>query len=157
MLREKNTPEITVMLLLTELLTSLSYPGVFVGAMAILLSPPSTFINLLCRWVEVGQASVVMAISSPHRHDGQQAIQHCISQLKAKIPIWKKARTLKYKGTTALSWVLPCHHSFINRKFMTHKTAAGRRTLNVRGQLTTNVPRKQQITDCAAKNSWRKF
>uniref|UniRef100_A0A3Q3XL89 Molybdopterin synthase catalytic subunit n=1 Tax=Mola mola TaxID=94237 RepID=A0A3Q3XL89_MOLML len=41
-------------------------------------------------WVEVGQASVVMAISSPHRHDGQQAIQHCINQLKAKIPIWKK-------------------------------------------------------------------
>ncbi|CAF87892.1 unnamed protein product, partial [Tetraodon nigroviridis] len=41
-------------------------------------------------WVEVGQASVVMAISSPHRHDGQQAVQHCISQLKAKIPIWKK-------------------------------------------------------------------
>lgn len=46
------------------------------------------------RWVEVGQASVVMAISSPHRHDGQQAIQHCICQLKAKIPIWKKVRTL---------------------------------------------------------------
>ncbi|XP_056875533.1 molybdopterin synthase catalytic subunit isoform X1 [Takifugu flavidus] len=41
-------------------------------------------------WVEVGQASVVMAISSPHRHDSQQAIQHCINQLKAKIPIWKK-------------------------------------------------------------------
>uniref|UniRef100_A0A3B3BHB8 Molybdenum cofactor synthesis protein 2B n=1 Tax=Oryzias melastigma TaxID=30732 RepID=A0A3B3BHB8_ORYME len=33
---------------------------------------------------------VAMAISSPHRHDGQQAIQHCISQLKARMPIWKK-------------------------------------------------------------------
>ncbi|KAM3600359.1 uncharacterized protein V6R79_021991 [Siganus canaliculatus] len=41
-------------------------------------------------WVEVGQASVVMAISSPHRHDSQQAIQYCISELKAKVPIWKK-------------------------------------------------------------------
>ncbi|KAM9306845.1 molybdopterin synthase catalytic subunit isoform 2-T3 [Pholidichthys leucotaenia] len=41
-------------------------------------------------WVEVGEASVAMAISSPHRHDGQQAIQHCISQLKANLPIWKK-------------------------------------------------------------------
>ncbi|KAI3362541.1 hypothetical protein L3Q82_012814 [Scortum barcoo] len=41
-------------------------------------------------WVEVGQASVVMAISSPHRGDGQQAIQHGITQLKANIPIWKK-------------------------------------------------------------------
>ncbi|RVE66208.1 hypothetical protein OJAV_G00124730 [Oryzias javanicus] len=41
-------------------------------------------------WVKVGEASVAMAISSPHRHDGQQAVQHCISQLKARVPIWKK-------------------------------------------------------------------
>uniref|UniRef100_A0A3P9LBL1 Molybdopterin synthase catalytic subunit n=1 Tax=Oryzias latipes TaxID=8090 RepID=A0A3P9LBL1_ORYLA len=41
-------------------------------------------------WVKVGEASVAMAVSSPHRHDGQQAIQHCISQLKARMPIWKK-------------------------------------------------------------------
>lgn len=54
-------------------------------------------VNLLCRWVEVGQASVVMAISSPHRHDGQQAVQHCITQLKAKIPIWKKVGKLESK------------------------------------------------------------
>lgn len=69
----------------------------FVAVMAILPSPPIKFINVLYRWVEVGQASVVMAISSPHRHDGQQAVQHCINQLKAKIPIWKKVRTLKYE------------------------------------------------------------
>ncbi|XP_029025830.1 molybdopterin synthase catalytic subunit [Betta splendens] len=41
-------------------------------------------------WVKVGEASVAIAISSPHRHDSQQAVQHCISQLKAHIPIWKK-------------------------------------------------------------------
>ncbi|KAM9801009.1 molybdopterin synthase catalytic subunit [Neosynchiropus ocellatus] len=41
-------------------------------------------------WVAVGQASVVVAISSPHRHDSHSAIQHFVSQLKAKIPIWKK-------------------------------------------------------------------
>ncbi|CAK6983271.1 molybdopterin synthase catalytic subunit [Scomber scombrus] len=41
-------------------------------------------------WVKVSEASVAMAISSPHRHDGQQAIQHCINQLKASVPIWKK-------------------------------------------------------------------
>lgn len=40
----------------------------------------------------MGEASVVMAISSPHRGDGQQAIQHCIEQLKANVPIWKKVR-----------------------------------------------------------------
>ncbi|MED6280571.1 hypothetical protein CHARACLAT_012090 [Characodon lateralis] len=44
-------------------------------------------------WVTVGEASVVMAISSPHRHDGQQAVQYCISQLKAHVPIWKKVGT----------------------------------------------------------------
>lgn len=42
------------------------------------------------RWVRVGEASIAMAISSPHRLDSQQAVQHCITQLKANIPIWKK-------------------------------------------------------------------
>uniref|UniRef100_A0A3P8VTJ7 Molybdopterin synthase catalytic subunit n=1 Tax=Cynoglossus semilaevis TaxID=244447 RepID=A0A3P8VTJ7_CYNSE len=53
-------------------------------------------------WVKVREASVVMAISSPHRHDGHQAIQHCISQLKAKIPIWKK----EVYDTQEVSWKL---------------------------------------------------
>ncbi|XP_074546800.1 molybdopterin synthase catalytic subunit [Halichoeres trimaculatus] len=59
-------------------------------------------------WVEVGQASVVMAISSPHRHDGQQAIQHAISQLKANIPIWKKEvyddQDSSWKQNVECSW-----------------------------------------------------
>ncbi|XP_058493301.1 molybdopterin synthase catalytic subunit-like isoform X1 [Solea solea] len=50
--------------------------------------------------VKVGEASVVMAISSPHRHDGQQAIQHCIEQLKANVPIWKK----EVYDTEEVSW-----------------------------------------------------
>lgn len=115
-------------------------------------SQRAAFYGLFYRWVEVGQASVVMAISSPHRHDGQQAIQHCINQLKAKIPIWKKVRTLKYGAEPPLSTVLTCHPSFINRRFMTHGTAAGRRTLNVRGQLTANIPRTrlpQRPRECA--------
>ncbi|KAL3041105.1 hypothetical protein OYC64_019330 [Pagothenia borchgrevinki] len=41
-------------------------------------------------WVKVGEASVVMAISSPHRHDGQQAMQQAVEQLKARLPVWKK-------------------------------------------------------------------
>lgn len=59
-------------------------------------------------WVEVGQASVVMAISSPHRHDGQKAIQHAISQLKANIPIWKKevydSEDSSWKQNAECSW-----------------------------------------------------
>ncbi|XP_034534239.1 molybdopterin synthase catalytic subunit isoform X2 [Notolabrus celidotus] len=59
-------------------------------------------------WVEVGQASVVMAISSPHRHDGQQAIQHAINQLKANVPIWKKevydSQDSSWKQNVECSW-----------------------------------------------------
>ncbi|KAF3701599.1 Molybdopterin synthase catalytic subunit [Channa argus] len=59
-------------------------------------------------WVKVGEASVVIAISSPHRHDGQQAVQHCISQLKANIPIWKKevydTQEASWKENAECSW-----------------------------------------------------
>lgn len=59
-------------------------------------------------WVKVGEASVAMAISSPHRQDGQQAIQHCISQLKANIPIWKKevydTQEASWKENAECSW-----------------------------------------------------
>lgn len=40
--------------------------------------------------VEAEQASVVIAISSPHRRDALQAVEHCIERLKAIAPIWKK-------------------------------------------------------------------
>ncbi|KAG7219009.1 hypothetical protein INR49_005909 [Caranx melampygus] len=59
-------------------------------------------------WVKVGEASVVMAISSPHRHDGQQAIQHCIEQLKANVPVWKKevydSQEASWKENAECSW-----------------------------------------------------
>lgn len=53
---------------------------------------------------------------------------------------------------TAASEVSLCWSSFINRRFMTARTAAGRRTLNVGGLLTTNVPRKPQMTSDCSKN-----
>lgn len=63
-------------------------------------------------WVEVGQASVVMAVSSPHRHDGQQSVQHCITQLKARIPIWKKevydSQDSSWKENAECRWA--AHH-----------------------------------------------
>uniref|UniRef100_A0A1A7YKY0 Molybdopterin synthase catalytic subunit n=1 Tax=Iconisemion striatum TaxID=60296 RepID=A0A1A7YKY0_9TELE len=59
-------------------------------------------------WVRVGEASVIMAISSPHRHEGQQAIQYCISQLKASVPIWKKEvydnQETSWKENSECSW-----------------------------------------------------
>jgi len=44
----------------------------------------------LFSFVPVKEASVIIAISSPHRVDAMEATQHCISQLKARVPIWKK-------------------------------------------------------------------
>ncbi|XP_041667260.1 molybdopterin synthase catalytic subunit [Cheilinus undulatus] len=59
-------------------------------------------------WVEVGQASIVMAISSPHRHDGQQAMQHAMTELKAKLPVWKKevynTQDSSWKQNVECSW-----------------------------------------------------
>ncbi|XP_056260017.1 molybdopterin synthase catalytic subunit [Seriola aureovittata] len=62
-------------------------------------------------WVKVGEASVAMAISSPHRHDGQQAIQHCIERLKANVPIWKKevydTQESSWKENSECPWSAP--------------------------------------------------
>ncbi|XP_062240947.1 molybdopterin synthase catalytic subunit [Platichthys flesus] len=68
-------------------------------------------------WVKVGEASVVMAISSPHRHDSQQAINHCISQLKANVPIWKKevydTQEASWKENSECPW---SEHSKVQRE-----------------------------------------
>lgn len=40
--------------------------------------------------VKVTEASVVIAISSPHRKESLEAVHYCIDQLKATVPIWKK-------------------------------------------------------------------
>ncbi|XP_029921656.1 molybdopterin synthase catalytic subunit isoform X1 [Myripristis murdjan] len=52
-------------------------------------------------WVGVGEASVAIAISSPHRHDAQQAVQFCIDGIKTHVPIWKKE---VYAEGEAASW-----------------------------------------------------
>ncbi|KAI1905207.1 hypothetical protein AGOR_G00013750 [Albula goreensis] len=40
--------------------------------------------------VPVTEASVIIAISSPHRTESLEAVGYCIDTLKAKVPIWKK-------------------------------------------------------------------
>lgn len=40
--------------------------------------------------VPISDASVVIAISSPHRSDSLDAVKYCINTLKATVPIWKK-------------------------------------------------------------------
>lgn len=40
--------------------------------------------------VEVGEASVVVAVSAPHRREALAACGHGIDRLKAVLPVWKK-------------------------------------------------------------------
>ncbi|CAL8384466.1 unnamed protein product [Gadus morhua 'NCC'] len=63
--------------------------------------------------VPVAEASVAIAISSPHRCEAQEAVGYCINALKASAPIWKK--------------------------FMNLKNRSGRKILNVAGLETAEV------------------
>ncbi|XP_047353890.1 molybdopterin synthase catalytic subunit-like isoform X1 [Vespa velutina] len=40
--------------------------------------------------VPVTEASVVIAVSSPHRQESLRAVEYAINTLKASVPIWKK-------------------------------------------------------------------
>lgn len=40
--------------------------------------------------VPVKEASIIIAISSPHRQDSLEAVQFAIDEVKKKVPIWKK-------------------------------------------------------------------
>ncbi len=38
----------------------------------------------------VGEASVAIAVSSPHRREALEATQYAIDAIKANVPVWKK-------------------------------------------------------------------
>ena len=40
--------------------------------------------------LEIGEASVVVAVASPHRAEAFTACRYAIDTLKARVPIWKK-------------------------------------------------------------------
>ena len=40
--------------------------------------------------VEIGEASVMIAVSAPHRHDALAACRDAIDTLKERVPLWKK-------------------------------------------------------------------
>eukprot|EP00128_Syssomonas_multiformis_P005306 Colp12_sorted_trinity150504_noHs@31445 len=40
--------------------------------------------------VPIGEASVIIAVSSPHRRESLSAVDFAIETLKATVPIWKK-------------------------------------------------------------------
>ena len=40
--------------------------------------------------LQIGEASVIIAVSSPHRADAIEACHYAIDRLKAVVPVWKK-------------------------------------------------------------------
>jgi molybdopterin synthase catalytic subunit len=42
--------------------------------------------------LEIGEASVAVAVASPHREEAFAACRYAIDTLKASVPIWKKER-----------------------------------------------------------------
>lgn len=54
--------------------------------------PTLTRLDLVHRLghLQIGDASVAVAVSSPHRAEAFAACRHAIDTLKAKVPIWKK-------------------------------------------------------------------
>ena len=53
--------------------------------------------------VDIGQASVAIAVSTPHRADAFAAGQWLIDQLKVAVPIWKRERW----SDGSVSWIHP--------------------------------------------------
>jgi molybdopterin synthase catalytic subunit len=53
---------------------------------------PVTEVRLVHRLgtLEIGQASVAVAVASPHRAEAFQACRFAIDTLKSQVPIWKK-------------------------------------------------------------------
>ena len=65
---------------------------------------PLCKVAFLHRWgeLEVGEVSVVVACSAPHRAEAFEACRHGIEQLKRDVPIWKK----EHLATGSSSWVM---------------------------------------------------
>uniref|UniRef100_A0A8C6SKI3 Molybdopterin synthase catalytic subunit n=1 Tax=Neogobius melanostomus TaxID=47308 RepID=A0A8C6SKI3_9GOBI len=79
-------------------------------------------------WVAVGEASVAVAISAPHRRDSEEAVQFCVTRLKASVPIWKKEvfedRGFRWNENAECSWSRKHHRTApLLRKALDHSTA----------------------------------
>lgn len=60
--------------------------------------------------VPVAEASVIIAVSSPHRREALAAVEYGIDTLKATVPIWKKVGALRH-----VDWLHTHHHFFSSR------------------------------------------
>ncbi|KAM9509833.1 molybdopterin synthase catalytic subunit isoform 2-T3 [Guaruba guarouba] len=54
--------------------------------------------------VPVTEASVIIAVSSPHRAESLEAVMYCINTLKASVPIWKKDSSWSLRAYTCAAF-----------------------------------------------------
>lgn len=55
-------------------------------------------------FVPVKEASVVIAISSPHRKESLEALPFALDELKKSVPVWKKEYYMEQAGETSSQW-----------------------------------------------------
>jgi molybdopterin synthase catalytic subunit len=68
--------------------------------------------------LEVGEISVVVAVSTPHRAEAFEAARFCIDTIKESVPIWKRETWADGSG-----WAV-CSHDFVELGRSGHPTAA---------------------------------
>ena len=56
--------------------------------------------------VPIGEASVIIGISSQHRKESLEAVHFAIDTLKANVPIWKKV-------THQVGVIVPCSGTYL--------------------------------------------
>ena len=64
-------------------------PGLLSEAAALAAAPVHLWLEHGYGWLEVGQASIVIAVSSPHREAVFIACRHLIEAAKTRLPVWK--------------------------------------------------------------------
>lgn len=74
-----------------------AYPGMAVKKMREVAEEvrarwPITELGMMHRMgrVEVGEAALVVAVSSPHRREAFEACQYAVDRVKEIVPVWKK-------------------------------------------------------------------
>jgi molybdopterin synthase catalytic subunit len=59
--------------------------------------------------IELGESSVVAAVSAPHRAEAFEAARYAIDALKASAPIWKHETWLDAESGTTRGWGTGSH------------------------------------------------
>jgi molybdopterin synthase catalytic subunit len=66
---------------------------------------PHLYIAHRIGYMAVGETSLIVGTTSPHRKESFEAMQYIINELKQRVPIWKK----EFYASGHQEWVA-CHH-----------------------------------------------